>query len=153
MNITKPDESKRDVLINARWRFEIFDKDEDRFLKPEEYLTVRLGLTPKGYLYFPDNETRYILIHYTNRSDDSGQELLEGDIIEADEVSEFGLIKRQGIMRWDVPESRYVVDVFNDIRSGQVASVQNIKRIGNGLVDKELLNKLLNEAKEQAKTE
>ena len=133
---------RTNVLVNKRWRFKVYSKALDRFLTDEEQLDTRLAFTDKGLLYFPDYLETLLLVHYTDIIDSDGRQLLEGDLVECDQVTEFGsTIKRKGVVRYSEEVGGYTIDVFTEAADDQeTAEVAGIKCIGHALVDKELFH-------------
>ncbi len=139
------------ILVNTRWKFEVFSKSADRFLTREEKAAVQIGFTPQGVLFFPQHPVDMLLVHYSDMADDEQNQLLEGDIIECDQVTEFGsMVKRRGIVRYDITLGGYHLDVFNDENAGSTAPATNVKRIGNVFVDKKLADEVLKKEETKA---
>lgn len=132
-----------EVLINQRFRFEVWSQSMKRFLEPQEIARVPLAFTSAGYIYFPHHPKDLLLIHYTGFVDMNNRPLLEGDIISCEQITEFGsAIPMRGVVRYGRDINAYSIDVFNDNHVGFTAEVQLITWIGNALTHPDLIHEI-----------
>lgn len=131
------------ILVNQRFRFEVWSQSHKRFLTPVELSMVPVALTAQGFLYFPKHATDLVLIHYSGFVDKDNRALLDGDIIECEQMTEFGsVIPQKGIVRYGRDINAYSIDVFNDNNVGSSAPVQNVRWIGNALTHPDLVHEI-----------
>lgn len=125
------------MIDHSRWFFRGFSKSLGRFLSPEELALAGVWLHSDGKLHHhPDVE----LVHYTGKMDQNRTPLFEKDVVEFDQITEFGLVKRRGFLKWFVDPGHYSIAMDGDVSmQGVQFSTQNVKRIGSLLESRELM--------------
>lgn len=120
-----------------RWNFRAYSKSQNRILTPEEASLAGVWLAADGQLtHHPDIR----LLHYTGRADSKGEPLFEFDVCEFDQITEFGLVKRNGFMKFIDPPGHYSIAMEGDERmAGAQYETQQVVKIGNLLVDPTLV--------------
>lgn len=113
----------------TRWYFKAWSKSQGRFLSEEEAALAGVWLGFGGHLeHHPD----LILRHYTGLLDMNKEMLYEGDVVEFDQITEFGLVKRRGFMRWIA--TAYSISMNGDPQQqGTQYATQNVRKIGTML--------------------
>lgn len=130
------------LLVNERFRFEIFNLTEKRFLSDEEKARLRVALTSHGYVYLPGNQD-CVMVHYTNIIDDNGKQLLEGDIVTCYKANEFGSMSEiKGIIRYCREERKYTIDVFTDDVRQIVGAIDRVEYFDNSLLNPQLAHEI-----------
>lgn len=119
----------------TRWYFKAWSKSQGRWLSEEEAALAGVWLGFGGHLeHHPD----IVLRHYTGILDANRVPLYDGDIVEFDQITEFGLVKRRGFMRWI--SDRYSISMNGDAsQQGAQYPTQNVRKIGHMLENPELV--------------
>ena len=120
----------------SRWFFRGYSKALRRFLSPEELARSGVYLGPNGHLnHSPD----IILAHWTGKADQTRTPLFEHDVVEFDQITEFGVVRRRGVMRWFENPGHYSIAMPADAGTpGTQFDTQNVRRVGSVLEDPEL---------------
>lgn len=119
-----------------RWFFKAYSKTLRRILEPHEVALAGVWMGFNGHLeWHPD----LILLHFTGFIDVEGTALFEQDVVEFEAPNEFGSMSQaRGVLKWMENPGHYTI-ALKDGQPGDVMPTQNVKKIGNALVDKDLV--------------
>lgn len=108
-----------------------------RFLTPEELALAGVWLHHDGKLHHhPD----IILLHWTGKSTGDRIPLFEQDVVEFDQLTEFGMIRRRGFMKWFENPGHYSIAMDAEAGTpGAQFDTQNVRKIGSMLEDPSLV--------------